>query len=115
MADRTHSIGFAIVLLGLSTLGWNGCVANTAPSPFISLSQSEQADVARDRRIQSASLAQMAERRELEADLLAKRLGEQDPAVRRKRELADELRAAAQETENQAQTLRQGVPHGMVQ
>jgi hypothetical protein len=51
----------------------------------------------------------------LEADLLAREVGPDDPAVAKKRRLADELRAAAVEADNKAQQLAGQVPHNMVQ
>ena len=57
----------------------------------------------------------MADRRQLEADLLAREVGPNDPGVEKKRRLADELRAAAVDAENKAQQLGGQVPHNMVQ
>jgi hypothetical protein len=57
----------------------------------------------------------MADRRQLEADLLAREVGPDDPGVEKKRRLADELRAAAVDAETKAQQLGGQVPHGMVQ
>src|SRR5262245_11045567 len=66
---------------------------------------SPQQDAARqttDYRTQANSLREMANRRQLEADLLEREVGSNDPAVERKRRLAEELRAAAVEAENKA-------------
>jgi hypothetical protein len=57
----------------------------------------------------------MAERRQVEADLLARDMGPDDPVVQKKRRMAQELREAADETERKARDLRGQVPHGMVQ
>jgi hypothetical protein len=48
----------------------------------------------------------MAERRQVEADLLARDMGPDDPAVQKKRRMAQELRDAADETESKARDLR---------
>jgi hypothetical protein len=77
--------------------------------------QQEVADQARDSRTQAYALAEMADRRQLEADVMAKELGPDHPSVEKKRRLAEELRAAAQEADQAARTLRRDVPHGMVQ
>ena len=79
---------------------------------------SPQQDAARqttDYRTQANSLREMANRRQLEADLLEREVGSSDPAVERKRRLAEELRAAAVEAENKAKDTGRQVPHGMVQ
>ena len=79
---------------------------------------SPQQDAARqttDYRTQANSLREMADRRQLEADLLAREVGASDPAVEKKRRLADELRAAAVEADNKAKDTGRQVPHGMVQ
>lgn len=66
-------------------------------------------------RTQANSLREMADRRQLEADLLAREVGENDPSVEKKRRLAEELRAAASDAEHRAHDLSRQVPHGMVQ
>ena len=66
-------------------------------------------------RSQARSLREMAERRQLEADLLAREIGPDDPSVEKKRRLVEELRAAALDAEHKAHDLRRQVPHGMVQ
>jgi hypothetical protein len=79
---------------------------------------SPQQDAARqstDYRAQANQFRQMADRRQLEADLLAREVGENDPSVEKKRRLAEELRAAATDAENRAHDLSRQVPHGMVQ
>ena len=79
---------------------------------------STQQDTARqwtEYRTQASSLREMADRRQLEADLLAREVGPDDPGVEKKRRLADELRAAAVDAETKAQQLGGQVPHGMVQ
>lgn len=79
---------------------------------------STQQDTARqwtEYRTQANSLREMADRRQLEADLLAREVGPNDPGVEKKRRLADELRAAAVDAETKAQQLGGQVPHGMVQ
>ena len=66
-------------------------------------------------RTQAQSLREMADRRQLEADLLAREVGPNDPSVEKKRRLAEELRAAALDAERKADDLSRQVPHGMVQ
>jgi hypothetical protein len=66
-------------------------------------------------RTQASSLREMADRRQLEADLLAREVGPNDPSVEKKRRLADELRAAAVDADNKAKALSAQVPHNMVQ
>ncbi len=86
-----------------------------APRPASASTQEEIAEQAREFRKDAYTLAQMAERREVEADVLARTLGEDDPRVQDKRRLAQELRTAAEEADRQARNLRGSVPHGMVQ
>jgi len=66
-------------------------------------------------RTQAHSLREMADRRQLEAELLAREIGPNDPSVEKKRRLAEELRAAALDAERKAHDLSRQVPHGMVQ
>ena len=66
-------------------------------------------------RTQAHSLREMADRRQLEADLLAREVGPNDPSVEKKRRLVEELRAAALDAEHKAHDLSRQVPHGMVQ
>ncbi len=77
--------------------------------------QQEAAYQSKEYRMQANSLREMADRRQLEADLMAKEAGADDPGVEKKRRLAEELRAAAADAENKAHALRRNVPHGMVQ
>ena len=65
--------------------------------------------------LMKALLREMADRRQLEADLLAREVGPNDPSVEKKRRLADELRAAAVEADKKAQARSAQVPHNMVQ
>jgi hypothetical protein len=76
-------------------------------------SQQEAASQRTDYRTQANALREMADR--LEADLLARELGATDPSVEKKRRLAEELRAAAEDADNKARSLSRNVPHGMVQ
>lgn len=66
-------------------------------------------------RTQASSLREMADRRQLEADLLAREVGPNDPSVEKKRRLADELRAAAVDADTKAQAMSAQVPHNMMQ
>jgi hypothetical protein len=77
--------------------------------------QQEAARQSREYRSQANSLREMADRRQLEADLLAREVGENDPSVEKKRRLAEELREAALDAENKAREFGRQVPHGMVQ
>ena len=77
--------------------------------------QQDAARQSKEYRTQANSLREMADRRQLEADLLAREVGENDASVGKKRRLAEELRAAAEDAENKAQDLNRQVPHGMVQ
>jgi hypothetical protein len=78
-------------------------------------SQQETAQQWKEYRTQASSLREMADRRQLEADLLAREVGPNDPSVEKKRRLADDLRAAAVDAENKAKALSAQVPHNMVQ
>lgn len=107
-----------VMAIGILTVA--GCATHdprlqdttAGPAPA---TQQEAAQQARDYRTQAQALRDMAERRQVEADLLARDLGPDDPGVQKKRRLAQELREAADETESKARDLRGQVPHGMMQ
>ena len=105
------------VICGIVSAAAAGCSSPPANhrGAYSASTQQEVADNARDSRTQSYALAEMADRRQLEADVLAKELGPDHPSVEKKRRLAEELRAAAQEADQAAHSLRRDVPHGMVQ
>ncbi len=93
-----------------------GCAAGQGAGDYGT--GSPQQDAARrttDYRTQANSLREMADRRQFEADLLAREVGPNDPSVEKKRRLAEELRAAAVEAESKAQDSGRQVPHNMVQ
>jgi hypothetical protein len=101
----------AVVLL--ATVGCAG-----GPQATDGRTASTQQETARqwtEYRTQASSLREMADRRQLEADILAREVGPNDPGVEKKRRLADELRSAAVDAENKAQRLAGQVPHNMVQ
>jgi hypothetical protein len=103
-----------IVVILLTSAG--GCAGGQGGADYGTASpQREAAEQRADYRTQASSLRQMADRRQLEADLLAREVGPNDPAVEKKRRLAEELRAAAVEAENDAREAGRQVPHGMVQ
>ena len=109
MNTRTSVI--AVVLLATA-----GCAGGSQVGD--GRTASTQQDTARqwtEYRTQASSLREMADRRQLEADLLAREVGPNDPGVEKKRRLADELRAAAVDAETKARQLGGQVPHGMVQ
>ena len=108
---NTRTSIMAVVLLATA-----GCAGG--PEVADRRTASTQQETARqwtEYRTQATSLREMADRRQLEADLLAREVGPNDPAVEKKRRLADELRAAAVDAENKAQQLAGQVPHNMVQ
>ena len=113
---NTRASLIAIVFLtttGCASSGQRLGHAGTGSLP--GTTQQETANQAQDYRTQAHALRDMAERRQVEADLLARGLGPDDPAVQKKLRLAQELREAADETESKARELRSQVPHGMVQ
>ena len=109
MHGRTASLAVILLLGGCAGGGQQFGDAGTA-SP-----QQEAASQRTDYRTQANALREMADRRQLEADLLARELGAADPSVEKKRRLAEELRAAAEDADNKARSLSRSVPHGMVQ
>ena len=103
-------------LIVVTLLASAGCAGGQGAGEYGTASpQREAAEQTADYRTQANSLREMADRRQLEADLLAREVGPNDPAVGKKRRLADELRAAAVEAENNAHEAGRQVPHGMVQ
>jgi hypothetical protein len=102
-----------ITLLLLTT---GGCAGTQGTGDYGTASpQQKAARQTTDYRSQANSLREMADRRQFEADLLAREVGPNDPTVEKKRRLAEELRAAAVEAESKAQDTSRQVPHGMVQ
>jgi len=117
MLDSTYHTLIGRVLLGLmflvSGLTSAGCAGGQGAEDYGTASpQRDAAEQIADYRMHANSLREMADRRQLEADLLAREVGPNVPAVEKKRRLAEELRAAAVEAENDA---REAMPHGMVQ
>lgn len=103
-----------IVMLSVAACAGGQRLQETSSGPAPA-TQQDAAHQARDYRTQAQALREMAERRQVEADLLVRDLGPDDPAVQKKRRMAQELREAADETESKARDLRGQVPHGMVQ
>jgi hypothetical protein len=108
--DGRASLIVVILLAGTGCAGDQGTGDYGTASP-----QREAAEQTADYRTQANSLREMAGRRQLEADLLAREVGPNDPAVEKRRRLAEELRAAAVEADNNAHETGRQVPHGMVQ
>lgn len=103
-------------LIAITLLGSTGCAGGQGAGEYgTGSSQQEAARQTTDYRAQANSLREMADRRQLEADLLAREVGPGDPGVEKKRRLAEELRAAAVEAENKSHEVGRQVPHGMVQ
>jgi hypothetical protein len=109
MHARTAPLIVILLLGGCAGGGQQFGDAGTASS------QQEAASQRTDYRTQANALREMADRRQLEADLMARELGPNDPSVDKKRRLAEELRAAAADADNKALSLSRDVPHGMVQ
>ena len=108
-------ISLAVTILCVTAVGCSSTPPTKGVGAAAPTTQQEVADQARDARTQSYALTEMADRRDLEADVLAKELGPDHPSVEKKRRLAEELRAAAKEADTNARSLRRDVPHGMVQ
>ena len=106
--------GWLLTIVILTVAACAGRLQETSSGPAPA-TQQDAAGQARDYRTQAQALREMAERRQVEADLLARDMGPDDPAVQKKRRMAQELREAADETESKARDLRGQVPHGMVQ
>lgn len=111
----SYKISLAVGILYMTAVGCSSTPSTKAGGAATATTQQEVADQARDARTQSYALTEMADRRDLEADVLAKELGPDHPSVEKKRRLAEELRAAAKEADTNARSLRRDVPHGMVQ
>jgi len=108
--DRRTSLIVVTLLASAGCAGGQGAGDYGTASP-----QREAAQQTTDYRTQANALREMADRRQLEADLLAREVGPNDPTVEKKRRLAEELRAAAVEADNKAQDAGRQGPHGMVQ
>lgn len=100
----------AIVLLASA-----GCAGSQVGEEYgTAFPQQEGARETADYRGQANSLRKMADRRQLEADLLAREVGPDSPGIEKKRRLAEELRTAAVEADVKAQDTARQVPEGMV-
>ena len=103
-------------LMAVLLLACTGCAGGSpAGNSGMASPQQEAARQRTEYRTEASSLREMADRRQLEADLLAREVGPNDPSVEKKRRLADELRAAAVEADKKAQARSAQVPHNMVQ
>ena len=105
--EARASLIVTLLLTSAGCVGGQGAADYGTGSP-----QRDAAEQTADYRMHANSLREMADRRQLEADLLAREVGPNVPAVEKKRRLAEELRAAAVEAENDA---HEAMPHGMVQ
>ncbi|HKT33535.1 MAG TPA: hypothetical protein VJR03_01805 [Nitrospira sp.] len=103
-------------LMAITLLAGFGCAGPQVSDSYGTASpQPDAAKQTADYRAQANSLREMADRRQLEADLLARELGANEATVGKKRRLAEELRAAAVEADSKAHDSAGHVPHGMVQ
>jgi hypothetical protein len=104
----------AALLLALSGCAHHDESVNRV-SGLSNTSQPESAQQAMILRREAASLRDMAERRQREAQILGSDPSVDQEAVLQKRQLAQRLLEAANEAEREAEALRRQVPHGMVQ
>jgi hypothetical protein len=106
-------------LFGLALLSAAGCAGDGQPygaaGKASASPQQEAASQSIEYRNHADALREMADRRQLEADLLAREVGPNVPSIGKKRRLAEELRAAATDAENKARSLSLRAPHAMVQ
>ena len=109
MRGRTASLTVMLLVGGCAGGGQEfGSMGMASP-------QQQAASQRTDYRTQANALREMADRRQLEANLLTRELGATGPSVEKKLRLAEELRAAAEDADNKARSLSRNVPHGMVQ
>jgi len=109
------SVMTIVILTVVGCAGGGQRLEGTATGSPPPATQQDAAQQAQDYRTQAQALRDMADRRLVEAELLARDLGPNDPAVQKKKQMAQELREAADETEGKARERRGQVPHGMVQ
>jgi hypothetical protein len=112
--SRIH-IGALLIL----TAAVCGCAAGQeGDSGRVDLTPTEQIDYANDAnlyRAHAAELRDMARRRQIEADVLARKENPDMEKIQGKRELAKDLSDAAEVFDAKARELQRRVPHGMVQ
>jgi hypothetical protein len=77
-------------------------------------SQRDAADLAFYHSQQAAEFRNLAQRFEVEANLLVSRFGEHDEAAMRKRAFAKEMRVEAEKAAQTAEEYRRQVPHAQV-
>jgi hypothetical protein len=80
-----------------------------------SLSQQDTAMAVLDYRRLASELRQMADRRELEAEMLSRQQDADQAMIAHWREMAQQLRKEADAADQHAQEMQRHVPHGMVQ
>lgn len=84
-------------------------------SPGTPMTQQDRAEKSRVYHEEARQYREMAQRRQAEANLLARDLGPNHAAVNQKRQLAMELRTKADEADRISREFRQQVPHNMYQ
>jgi hypothetical protein len=102
------------VLFGSALLS----ACETAPSGMGGGGVSSQREAARavmDYRKLAAELREMAQRRALEADVLAKQSNPDQAMIAHWREMAQSLNKEAEAAEQHAREMQRNVPHGMMQ
>ncbi|HEY7130595.1 MAG TPA: hypothetical protein VH332_13015 [Nitrospira sp.] len=117
-AKSSTTTGLASLSLGtllLATLAVFGCSTGPEENAAAVTTQKQFATDARQYRQHAAELREMARRRQIEADVLARKENPDMERVEAKRELAKDLLEAADVFEVKAQELQRMVPHGMVQ
>jgi len=117
-AKSSTTTGLATLTLGtifLATLAAFGCATGSEENLATATTQKQFATDARQYRQHAAELREMARRRQIEADVLARKENPDMERVEAKRELAKDLLEAADVFDAKAQELQRRVPHGMVQ
>jgi len=117
-AKSSTTRGLATLTLGtifLATLAAFGCSTGPEENVATATTQKQFATDARLYRQHAAELREMARRRQIEADVLARKENPDMERVEAKRELAKDLLEAADVFDVKAQELQRRVPHGMVQ
>jgi hypothetical protein len=107
-------ISILVVLFGTSML-W-GCVTDpSGMKPGQTASQQEAAKAALDYRRLAADLREMAHRREVEAEVMARQSNPDQAQIAHWRDMVQQLQTEADAAEQHAREMQKSVPHGMMQ
>lgn len=113
MRTQSFLLGSGLFLLAAVAAGCATDSADRTTTPASAVSK-DPGDTAFRYRLQAAELSAMAQRLEFEAEWYAKQGGPGSELAKRNREMAKEMRAAADEADQLGRQYRRQLPHNQV-